>query len=52
MGVWHYCVPSSRRRYMKELDKRYRQIVNENISKEKLSVQSNLNHNTNKENMV
>ena len=30
MGVWHYIVPIAQRRRMKELDQRYRKLVEEN----------------------
>lgn len=44
MGIWYCCVPIAQRRRMKELDRCYKEIVNDNISKEKLLKQSNLNH--------
>ena len=44
IGVWHYRVPIARRRHMKELDKRYRQIVDENISRDRSSTKLSVNH--------
>lgn len=43
MGIWHYMVPIGQRRRMRELDQRYRKIVNESISKEKVDERSSLN---------
>jgi signal transduction histidine kinase len=37
MGVWHYCVPIAQRRRMEEADRRYRLLVEENLSR-KLSL--------------
>ena len=43
MGIWHYIVPIGQRKRMRELDQRYRKIVDENISQEKLEERSKLN---------
>lgn len=34
MGMWHYIVPIKRRRRMNELDRRYRQNIQENTCEE------------------
>jgi hypothetical protein len=52
MGIWHYCVPIARRRYMKQLDKRYHEIISENISNDRLSARSSINYNTNSDYMA
>lgn len=42
MGIWHYYVPIDQRRRMRELDRHYRKIIDENLLKDKFSTRSSL----------
>ncbi|CAF0732300.1 unnamed protein product [Adineta steineri] len=52
MGIWYYYVPISRKKQMKELDKRYRQIINESVGKDRLSIRSSSNGTTERQLIV